>query len=208
VVWATATAGGRNCAAACRGFNGGSNKPLVALNVGSKYSPAFLCRATDPSFGNSKRAGRSTNSKGRAGPCYAYANGGPRQTTNTLIMAANSMQCGCVADRQRYAFNGCPAPIWKPHGGVGGKAAAATSCRSVCEAYGHRKAVEDTPGQSRFVCRPSPPPGQSSTRIGWAAFQEGIGPSKSGIACHFVSRNAVTGDNLSVYSFDFQCLCI
>lgn len=46
VVWATATANGRNCAAACRGFNGGSNKPYVALNVGSKYAPAFLCRAS------------------------------------------------------------------------------------------------------------------------------------------------------------------
>lgn len=59
-------------------------------------------------------------------------------------------------------------PIWKLHSG------SRTSCRSTCESYGHRNAVEDTPGQSRYVCRPTPPAGQSSTRIGWAAYQAGF----------------------------------
>ena len=46
VIWATATAGGRNCAAACRGFNGRSNEPFKAINTGSGSTPSFLCRAS------------------------------------------------------------------------------------------------------------------------------------------------------------------
>ena len=58
--------------------------------------------------------------------------------------------------------------------------------------------------QARYVCRPA----GGSSRIGWSGHQAGIGATTSGIACHFVSRNAVSGESLSVYSFDFQCLCI
>lgn len=65
----------------------------------------------DPSFGGSKRAGCSTNNRGKAEPCYGYANGGPKQATRASILSMYSMQCGCVADRTRYSYSGCPACV-------------------------------------------------------------------------------------------------
>lgn len=45
MLWTKATAGGRNCQAACRGLSGTPNGPYVAVNVGSGSAPSFVCRA-------------------------------------------------------------------------------------------------------------------------------------------------------------------
>lgn len=205
IVWASARAGGRNCAAACRGFNGGRNRPLKAVAVGVSSAPSFLCRAQDDSFGGSKRSGFSLDDSGKATPCRSYAHGGPVPTPMTDFLSSRSFQCGCVADRQRYSYSGCPAPVWKTHTGIGGRLPEQTSCNAVCENAGRRAAVEDSPGQNYHVCRPRPKRGKVSSRVGWSAYQAGLAP---GVACHFVSRDAVSGNSLSVYSFAFECLCI
>lgn len=207
VVWTPATSGGRNCAAACRGFAGGTNKPYVAINVGSGYTPYFLCRAPDPSFSGALRAGCTASSRGKATSCNGYANGGPQPSASGLVLRSKKMHCGCVADRHRYSYSGCPAPVWLNIRALGHRSAAMTTCQSVCAAS-RRAAVEDVPGQGRYVCRPNPAHSDSSIRIGWSGYQNGYGKAASGIACHFASVDAAHEEDISVYSFDYQCLCI
>ena len=60
-------------------------------------------------------------------------------------------------------------------------------CPSVCEASGHRAALEDSSGTKKHICRPEPSKGRHSTLVGWAAF-ENAGPGRVGNACHYVAK--------------------
>jgi len=189
VVWALASAGGRTCPAACRGYNGARSAALVAVNAGNSRNPSYLCRTGDPSFGQN-RAGFSQQSGGRATPCYAYSRGG--RGGSAKILAGGRMNCACVADRKRASFKGCKNPVWK--------ATNSGNCASVCGSN-RRIAVPDAPGSPKYVCRPS-----RSMRVGWAAAEGGKQ------ACHYATNTVVTNakgfSSDSVYGFSYDCLCI
>lgn len=188
IVWALATAGGRDCPLACRGYNGAVKAALVAVNGGSSSAPSYLCRTGDPSF-KQNRAGFSQASGTTATPCYAYSRG----SSSSKILAGGRMNCACVADRGQPSFQGCKAPVWV--------STSSGNCASVCKGSGGRQAIPDAPGAPYYVCRPA-----KSQRIGWAA------PEGGRNACHYATNNVVTNakgfSSESVYVFSYDCLCL
>lgn len=186
IIWALATAGGRSCPAACRGYNGATSAALVAINGGVSSQPSYLCRTGDASF-MQNRAGFSQMDGSLAGPCYAYSRNPGK------ILAGGRMNCACVADPTRSSFQGCKQPVWV--------ATKSGDCASVCPGAGNRAAIPDAPGAPKYVCRP-----ENSMRIGWAA------PEGGRNACHYATNNVVTNfkgfSAQSVYVYSYDCLCI
>lgn len=61
-------------------------------------------------------------------------------------------------------------PAWLHNTGAGGRRQRDTTCKAFCSAQG-RSAVEDHPGQGRYVCRPRPNKALHTIRMGWTGFE-------------------------------------
>lgn len=82
--------------------------------------------------------------------------------------------------RTRLSLHLCSCrPVWR--------STKSGLCPSVCEASGHRAALEDSTGTGKHICRPEPGKGRQTTLVGWAAF-ENAGPGRVGNACHYVAQ--------------------
>lgn len=192
VTWTLATAGGRDCQAACQGSGGAKDSGLTAINANTDASPAYVCRVEGAT---SMRAGFSQQIGVLATPCYGYS----MPSTNVakggmVILSANSLECACVATPNNSEFSGCPQPVWKT-------AATSADCSITCKG-GNSAAVNEGGSSSLNICRP-----EKSARAGWVAAQEGKN------ACHFATTtpsNSAKGSPqaVSAFAFKYDCLCI